>query len=177
MRLLITGFGPFRDVEENPSSLLAQDLAASLEGAEARTLEVSWEAVKEFTQGDFSGFDGILMLGVSASAETLLIESVGRNSASPSPDVRGDVWGPGPLEASAPSLLASSLWQGRSPLPGAWEWSVDAGGYLCNALLFQMLLRHPELPAGFVHVPLFAIVDRDQQKQTLLEIVQPLRSA
>lgn len=177
MRLLITGFGPFRDLEENPSSLLAHELASGLEGAEARTLEVSWEAVKEFTEGVFSEFDGILMLGVSAKAQTLMLEGVGRNTASPSPDVRGDVWGPGPLDASAPSLLASSLWQGRSPEPGRWEWSVDAGGYLCNALLFQMLLRHPELPAGFVHVPLFATMDRDQQKQTLLEIVQPLRSA
>lgn len=177
MRLLVTGFGPFRDLQENPSSVLASDLASSLEWVESRTLEVSWEAVRDFTAGDFSDYSGILMLGVSAKAETLLIEGVGRNFASPSPDVRGEVWGPGPLEASAPSLVAATLWQGGAPEPEAWEWSVDAGGYLCNALLFQMLLRQPELPAGFVHVPLFDKVDRDQQKQTLLKIVQPLRSA
>ncbi len=174
MKLLVTGFGPFRDVLENPSALLAQDLAEAFPEVDCRILEVSWEEVNAFATGDFSGYDACLMLGISASAQTLLLEGVGRNQASPSSDVRGDVWGPGPLDPSAPALLATTLWQGRAPDPGGWEWSVDAGGYLCNALLFQMLLHQPNLPSGFIHVPSFDTVRRDLQKETLIRIVQPL---
>jgi pyroglutamyl-peptidase len=32
--------------------------------------------------------------------------------------------------------------------------SRDAGRHLCNALLYELLHRHPSLPAFFVHVPL-----------------------
>lgn len=174
MKILVTGFGPFRDVQENPSAVLACDLADVFDEVDSRVLEVSWEEVNAFSNGDFSGYDACLMLGISASAETLLLEGVGRNLASPSPDVRGDVWGPGKLDPSAPSLLAATLWQGRAPEPGGWEWSSDAGSYLCNALLFQMLLHQPQLPCGFIHVPSFDRVSRDLQREALMAIVQPL---
>lgn len=174
MKLLVTGFGPFRDVTENPSALLAQDLAEAFPEVDSQVLEVSWEEVNAFATGDFRGYDACLMLGISASAQTLLLEGVGRNQASPSADVRGVAWGPGQLEPSAPPLLASTLWQGCAPDPGGWEWSVDAGGYLCNALLFQMLHHQPHLPSGFIHVPSFETVGRDLQRETLIRIVQPL---
>lgn len=174
MRLIVTGFGPFRDVQENPSAVLALDLAEAFEEVDCRVLEVSWEEVSAFAKGDFSSYDACLMLGISASAQTLLIEGVGRNQASPSQDVRGESWGPGQLEPSAPALLGATLWQGRAPDPGGWEWSSDAGAYLCNALLYQMLLQQPHLPSGFIHVPSFDTIPRDLQRETLLRIVQPL---
>lgn len=176
MKILITGFGPFRDIEENPSGILAKDLADSWPGSECQILEVSWEVVANFSRSDLSAWDAVLSLGVSAKTEQLLIEGVGRNVASPSPDVRGAVWGPGPLDASADFQLASSLWQGAAPEPSDhWDWSGDAGGYLCNALLFQLLLHQPDKKVGFVHVPKFETMNQDLQKQTLAQIVQPLR--
>lgn len=34
------------------------------------------------------------------------------------------------------------------------ELSQDAGLYLCNAVLYELVHEHVELPAAFVHVPL-----------------------
>lgn len=176
MKILITGFGPFRDIAENPSGILAKSLSDSWPGSECRVLEVSWEVVSDFARSDLSEWDAVLSLGVSAKADKLLIEGVGRNTASPSPDVRDVVWGPGPLDASASFQFASTLWHGASPEPNDnWDWSIDAGGYLCNALLFQLLLRQPDKKIGFIHVPKFETMNQDLQSQTLAQIVQPLR--
>ncbi len=176
MKILITGFGPFRDVLENPSGILAEELSKTWKGSSSLNLEVSWNVVQDFARSDLSEWDAILSLGVSAKAEKLLIEGVGRNAASPSPDVKGQIWGPGPLDASAPFQLASSLWQEKAPEPAVhWDWNSDAGGYLCNALLFQLLLHQPNKRIGFVHVPKFETLNQDLQKQTLDQIVQPLR--
>src|SRR5262245_51466544 len=59
--------------------------------------------------------------------------------------------GPGRLHVRLPAAaLAAELAGGGLPV----RVSLDAGRHLCNALLYELLLRHAERPALFVHVPL-----------------------
>ena len=59
--ILVTGFGSFGEVIENPSAALAASSGCSYE-----VLEVSFEAVDQFLERlDRGSFDKLLLLGVA----------------------------------------------------------------------------------------------------------------
>ncbi len=146
-RWLVTGFGPFRDIERNPSAQLAQK-----SGHAGQILEVSFRAVDEFLdQLDPASFDRWLMIGVHGSAERPIFEQRAKNSIGPSADVEGVTLGPAPIDPSGPPAIATTLLMGFEPVYG--ELGQDAGAYLCNYLYFQGLRRFPDKQIGFLHVP------------------------
>lgn len=164
MRLLITGFGPFGDVSENPSSVLAAS-----NGMPFEILEVSFSAVDAFIDRISADTpDAILCLGVAAKAEKIRFETVAHNKIGPTPDVRGEVWGPGPIDPAAPPMQAGTLW---NPIllqeTSLSEPSADAGGYLCNYLYYQAITRFPNSKIGFLHVPSFEKIADEVQVQFL----------
>ncbi|MCB8931997.1 MAG: hypothetical protein M9921_01895 [Fimbriimonadaceae bacterium] len=168
MRVLVTGFGAFGEFEENPSALLAAGC-----GREHRVLEVAFDAVDQALQEwDPGAFDALLMLGVAGKASAFRVETVARNHIGPAPDVRGEVHGPGPIDPSAPPLLAATLWPSwllddtaeRAP-------SVDAGSYLCNYAFFRALQRFPEKRVGFLHVPPASAMALEVQRDVVREVL------
>lgn len=152
MNLFVTGYGPFLNVTENPSGLIAARL-----GLPYRVLDVTFAAadafLDEFAETDY---DGLLMIGVAGNAERIRVETVARNRIGPTPDVAGTVMGPGPVHSPSPRQLHSSLWIGVEQWLDAPEFepSVDAGDYLCNYISFEAARRSPERRTGFLHVPL-----------------------
>lgn len=169
--LLVTGFGPYLDNGENPSQRLAEECGQRFE-----VLEVAYRAVDEFVDAvDGSGFDSWLALGLAGKAETMLVETVGHNRISPTPDVRGEAHGPGPIDPTGPSMLACTLWPTellaetnlRKP-------SSNPGAYLCNYVLYRALRRFPEKRVGFMHVPKFDHVPFDAQLDELRMIIGEL---
>lgn len=89
MRLFVTGFGPFLEVAENPSAVLARGSGHPFE-----ILEVAFQAVDEWIAAmDPITFDAWLMLGVSGSAKTSRLEIVAHNRIGRTPDARKEVWG------------------------------------------------------------------------------------
>lgn len=153
MNVLVTGFGPFLSHGENPSAILA---AGS--GRPNDTIEVSYRAADEFIENlDPASFDAWLMIGLAAKAEKMRLETVARNRIGTTPDVRGEVHGPGPISPQKPPQLAANLWTGVALVAEdeAFELSVDAGDYLCNYLLFRAIERFPDKKLGFLHVPPF----------------------
>jgi len=169
MRVFVTGFGPFMDVEDNPSAILARTCGRPFE-----ILEVSFKAVDAFHDGfDWTEFDALLHIGVAGTAERLRLDGVGRNVIGPHPDVLGSVQGPGPIDPKSPALLRSTLWPAIGAVADTEEWepTVDAGGYLCNYALFRALQRFPDKLVGFLHVPPQDVVPIETQQSALAEIL------
>ena len=175
MRTLVTGFGPFGNVTENPSRHLAEACGRPFE-----ILEVAYEAVDAFLDAlNPEGFDTLLMLGVAAPRTHVTPELLARNWKGERPDVRGASL-PGPIEEDLPLLIESTLWNAHlvaelSIHPGLFA-SMDAGSYLCNYLSYRALRRLPEKRVGFLHVPPFEKVPQARQEAILARTLEAIEA-
>lgn len=168
--LLVTGFGPFLSVEDNPSAHIAKGC-----GLPHRVLEVSFKAVDEFFAAlDPGGFDGLLMIGVAPKAEKMRIELIARNVVGPVPDVRSEVHGPAPVSFTSSGSLAGTLWRSPELFAETLDWapSVDAGDYLCNYVYHRALTSFPSKRVGFLHVPPVESMPMDRQQVALGRILE-----
>jgi pyroglutamyl-peptidase len=167
MRVLLTGFGPFGGVVNNPSSRLAEQLAdTGFPGVEltTRVFPVSYSAVaRELGELlDRERRDLILMLGVAERSPQVRLEKRARNLVGATPGHDGlhhsseriveD--GPEELWTAVPvDRLLHRLHEERLPA----EVSADAGSYLCNFAYYLALHRLSKSQTGtrclFVHVP------------------------
>ncbi|MEZ4318253.1 MAG: hypothetical protein R3F61_12155 [Myxococcota bacterium] len=151
--LLVTGFGPFGDVADNPASRLARALDGA---AHAGFHIVGREIPVSYTRGIDATVrlahehraDCVLGVGVATTRSTIQLERLARGSSGPTPDVDGICTpvlpGPDCLESSLPvDLWAAAL---------GCEVSDDAGRYVCNAWLHQVR-QQLAVPVGFLHVP------------------------
>ena len=170
MRLFVTGFGPFGNIVDNPSS----DLARSC-GLPHQILEVSYQAVDRFLSREYkrSDFDGLLMIGVNAAATTMRLESRGINACGPHPDVRG-VIGDTVIAQASPRTKQTSLWSPDHYDLEGFKRSYSAGRYLCNYALYRALIELPEHKVGFLHVPLAETVPIIEQAERLRLLIAAL---
>jgi pyrrolidone-carboxylate peptidase len=163
-RLFVTGFGAFGQFDTNPTSLLAPAL-----GAPHAILPVTYADADAFLASfDADNYDALLMLGVSAKAESILLETTARNRIGTTPDASGIVAGPMPINSSGPPQLNATLW--TEAHHHAHSTSQDAGDYLCNYLFYRGLEAHPRLRIGFVHVPPFSVISETLQQNALREL-------
>ncbi len=167
---MLTGFGPFPNVPANASAMLVPRLAAEAEAelpgvrVHWHVLPTEWDAAPRLLGLGLAEVQPAVVLhfGVSSLAQGFVIESRGRNSTDQVRDAAGmmpvgpsvNPWGPDFLPATVqPGLLAARL--RRRGLPAVI--SRDAGGYLCNALLYSslaMMRRHGRaVRTGFIHLP------------------------
>jgi len=168
--ILLTGFGPFPGVPENASAELVRALgkAAPKHFPEFRV----WTAIlpTEWRAGPAKAGELIasikptiaLHFGVSRQASGFTIETRGVNFALPAADAAGlppvseqlEPEGPEALHSTFPAELIIERLRLKS-LPA--ELSEDAGGYLCNAVLYHSLYRARQanwpIRCGFVHLP------------------------
>ncbi len=166
-RVLLTGFGPFPRVPENATATLvpaiAERAAAELPHCHIvhDVLPVEWVRGRDAAArliGEHEP-DLILHFGVSDQAQGLVIETVARKRCQCAPDAMGEL---PPLElvelaATTPlpvSLPCDAILDELRALALPAVLSEDAGGYLCNAVLYNSLLEaraHQRI--GFIHVP------------------------
>ncbi len=161
MRWLVTGFGPFGNITDNISARLARALSP-----ESEVIEVSFEASETFVRTAVEKpFDAWLALGVNDRASLMRLETTARNRIGPTADVNGVVRAGQVIVEGGPDTIASRLWTGiGEPVPGGpWEWSDDAGGYLCNFLFYLASRAFPDRLVGFLHVPNEGSLDFDTQ--------------
>lgn len=173
-RILLTGFGPFPGVAENVSADLVRALAQKARQVfpaceiHAEILTTAWREAPSRVRDLMLSLKPRLALhfGVSRQALGFQLEEVASNQCRLDLDATGcgpetpllDAAGPGqrpaqlPLQAIAERLEAEGL-----PV----SFSQDAGGYLCNAVLYHSLAAAERLrdfhgvPAhsGFIHIP------------------------
>jgi pyroglutamyl-peptidase len=157
--LLITGFGPFLEVEDNPSARVACQVAGQLPGAHAEVLPASYRRSTEQLDQLIAEVQpsALLLLGLSRHVEVVRLEAIARNAdRSTSPDVDDVVRAGRPVVADAPQQLAatadlSAIEQALADADVPFTGSTDAGGYVCNHLYFHAL-HGAARPTVFVHV-------------------------
>ena len=167
MRILLTGFGPFGSVLDNPTSrLVAHFEAVGLPGHEltARVLPVSYRRAAEEVEALLrpGKFDLALLLGVAAKAPAIRLELFGRNRSSRRKKdmdeettlgyVREEGLSQLPAGLSVAGLV-ERLWAESIPA----RISLTAGDYVCNhtyyAALDCVIRLRLKTRCLFVHVP------------------------
>ncbi|MBZ8132827.1 hypothetical protein [Afifella sp. IM 167] len=170
-RLLVTGFGPFPGVPENPSGWLMERLSLpdGLKGiaAEARfaVLPTDWQAGPAAFEALWQAHspDIAVQFGVSRRARGFELERLARNRAEPAladaagkaaPSCRVDPEGPETWRGSLPIRRIRNALEAAGHPAGL---SDDAGLYLCNALYYRagrLASQAGRLSMnGFVHLP------------------------
>jgi len=178
--ILLTGFEPFGDNEVNPTELVVQSFELfELDSLPQDILldrvvlpvDTTAPDVLEDLLGE-TGYDIVLHLGLHEKTQELRIETLGRNLMNfRIPDNRGEQvkgkeiveGGPGHLPSTFPvETIEKALTDAGLPVTR----SDDAGGYLCNMLLYRSLHfdREEERNAmiGFIHVPKMDVMDEEQ---------------
>lgn len=170
-RVLLTGFGPFPGVRENPSERLIRRQAVDpglrpRMDCDMRTavLPTEWQAVRSALPALLAEHDPdvILHFGVHERAAGLRVEQRARNHMGVAPDARGRRGTGTAIVSGAPRVLRSIGPSERlvSQLRAGGlqaALSVDAGRYLCN-MLFYLSLLHAQgtgrpHAVQFVHIP------------------------
>ncbi len=176
--VLLTGFGPFPSVAANATSLLVPRIAEAARQAFTgsqvicRILPTEWGTGLDQVAALHRELRPALALhfGVSGRASGFEIETRGRNHCQQSQDAAGCLPESFCVTPSGPEYLASTLPAAqivarlrRRGIPAMI--SRDAGGYLCNALLYRALEvgRANGTPAriGFVHLPAALVNERN----------------
>lgn len=169
-RVLLTGFGPFLGVAENPSAWLAETLAAQIPSPEfdselhASILPTEWETVSALMPRLYETLQPHVMIhfGLSERAKSFRIERSAHNRAARRADAMGampsgpviHLKGPDRFDTELPATaLAAHL--RRSGLPAVT--SRSAGRYLCNFLYYHSLdwarRQKSACLVLFVHIP------------------------
>ncbi|MGQ0671355.1 MAG: pyroglutamyl-peptidase I family protein [Hyphomicrobium sp.] len=168
--ILITGFGPFPGVPSNVSATLAQRLGTLAahhfpnKRIVTEVLATEWSAAPRHLARLYETERPVLTLhfGVSREARGFVIERVARNACRSSADAAGcspdsQVLAEGEAGELRATLPADRIVQRLRRIGVPAITSDDAGGYLCNAVLFHSLRLAAAMPepasSGFVHVP------------------------
>lgn len=170
IRLLVTGFGPFPGVANNPSSCLVKWLGTGAfdPGPDVtlttELVPTEWEAVAKFAKDILPSLnpDIALHFGVHGRAHEIRLERRALNFAGTQADAAGRCQPGGVLVKGAWHSLSSTFDVERlncnlaaRNIPS--RTSRDAGRYLCNALLYQSLAATrnsgKDCMTGFVHIP------------------------
>ena len=169
-RVLLTGFGPFPGVTENPSAWLAETLAERAPSLgldcelHAAVLPTEWEAVAALAPRLYETLQPRVMIhfGLSERARSFRIERSAYNRALPRADALGKLPASPVILAERPDRLdtglpAAALTAGLRARGHTAETSRSAGRYLCNFLYYLSLewaARQESPPlALFMHVP------------------------
>lgn len=168
--VLLTGFGPFPRVRRNASASLVKKLAFKARIAlphyrfAAAVLPTEWARAPSLLSELYVRHAPVLALhfGVASNMSGFRIETVARNICRMSPDATGSL----PVrncvyEGGAPTLPATiavtSIARHLEAQGYEARLSDDAGGYLCNAVLYHSLVeakaRGERCKVGFIHVP------------------------
>ncbi|MCJ7597106.1 MAG: pyroglutamyl-peptidase I [Methyloceanibacter sp.] len=169
-QILLTGFGPFPGVPDNPSARLVETLAGvgsfAPRDCELRTeiLPTEWGAVAMLVPRLLKSVqpDVTIHFGVSRQARSLRIERSAHNHILPRIDAAGvlparrtiHVDGPARLDSNVHvPRLAATLRENGVPANS----SAHAGSYLCNFLYYHSLAwamsRDAAAKMLFVHIP------------------------
>ena len=178
--ILVTGFGAFEAVTENPSGALARSLDAR-EDVRGIELPVSFRQAPERIAAALDGWTplAVLSLGVHPGPEFRL-ERRARAALDPERvDNEGTVgsslgWQGPDLETSLDlEALRDVLREGDAPEPSISE---DAGRYVCECVYRKGLEEGQRLgiPALFLHVPPLEHMGLERQEPVLQRLVDAL---
>jgi pyroglutamyl-peptidase len=169
-RILLTGFGPFPGIHDNPSARLVKTLASARSFAprdyelHTEVFPTEWHAVGTLVPVLLNSLQPHVTIhfGVSRQARSLRIERSAHNNILPHVDAAGALPAQRTIHVDGPSRLDSAVHAPRlaatlreSGLPA--NSSSHCGSYLCNFLYYHSLswaMSHNAAPnVLFVHIP------------------------
>jgi pyroglutamyl-peptidase len=165
--MYLTGFGPFGQVEVNPSS---RNLDGSIEGVDVRRdIEVTTDGV-DLTLKQIPLDSVVIHFGVNAKGSKFQVEKCAYNAKS---------WAEGEkVEETGPNMVCTDIDVHRlvgvleSEFPV--EISTDPGRYVCNYMYYRSL-RIDSRKRLFVHVPPYEAVAREEQLGFIKRLVEVVR--
>lgn len=157
--VLVTGFGHFPGVDDNPSGRFARAVdGTTIDGVAVigRVVPVEWRrawpAIVEAVEAHRPA--ALLMYGVAVNRSQVEIERFAHNLTGASADAVGALPDSPRIVRDAPDRLDTTLpWEALlGPQVGLSE---DAGDYLCNYVMYMSVytLCNRVPFCGFVHVP------------------------
>jgi len=167
--VLLTGFGPFPGVPVNASAVLVRRVARRARAAfpnvrvTAAILPTEWERAPRLVAKLHERHRPALALhfGVAAASKCIRLETEARNFRRDTVDAAGALPCDPRISADGPAARLSSIAVARvaaaltaKGFPSSI--SEDAGGYLCNAVLYHSLAlaeARDGCQVGFVHIP------------------------
>ncbi len=188
-RVVLTGFGRFQGVDDNPTSRLVprlQELLPAVPGVElvvSDVLEVSAVECLRFLDKHKAHRECVYVhLGVASSRTEVCLEECAYNMADfRCPDEKG--WAPCefPIERSFDtdkcrksqlplSAICAKL---QTEFGEQVRMSDDAGRFLCNYIFYNSLARG--LQSVFVHVPPFEAIPMREQLRIVCALIAHIR--
>lgn len=169
--MLVTGFGAFRNITDNPSARLAEKIAQK-HGLSTEVLPVTFASVEEFVSRlKGQPQERILCLGLSANSERLKFELYAHNAVGEEPDASGTKWGKEQIWSGGPKTLGQTLLSPYQLEKLTIRTSFTPRSYLCNFILYRLLAEFPERQVGFVHVPPFEARSERSQLDALSRLL------
>ena len=165
--MLITGFEPFQNFDENPSSIVAKRLSSN-----SQILKVSYRSVEAFARG--AQGDPILCIGLRAVLSEPAFELYAHNDIGSEADMSGVKTTRTIIKKGGPKTLGQTLASPEQLLSLQMKTSFTPGNYLCNFLLYSLLIRYPERKIGFIHVPLFENMPESEQVRRIKDLMTVL---
>ncbi|MCF3935575.1 hypothetical protein L1787_19465 [Acuticoccus sp. M5D2P5] len=148
---LVTGFGPFPGMADNPTSHLVRALGANPPpGVDALLLATEW-AVCDTLAEIVAGYRTVIMFGVAGTAHRIRYERVSLPTASQNPDAAGRTADAPPSRSRRTVFDVDRLADTARAAGFPVVTSASAGAYICNASYGAALAANPR--TLFVHVP------------------------
>lgn len=178
--LLVTGFGAFETVVDNPSGSLAAALNVRPDVVGVR-LPVTYGGVGEELDRALAGLGGppaaILAMGVHRGPGFRLEAQAGADTPSLRPDTDGQPSPPGPRDLQKSGVdLEGCLHACKAQTAHQVFISQSAGGYVCDFVYGLVLKQAAELGvhALFLHVPPLDAVSLAEQEPVVNALVEEL---
>lgn len=152
--VLVTGFGAFPGVTDNPTAVLARAAHGAVVAGHpvvSEVLPVTWRGGPEqaITLAREHNAVLVLGLGVAVKRTQVCVETVSYQQDWSRSDAAGAL----PPTCEGPLVVPATLDCERLARALNAELSTDPGRYVCNAWLYQVT-QELDCPVGFVHVPL-----------------------
>ena len=164
--LLLFGFGPFLQFDENPSEKVARSLNGSSSNGHkiiGKVLPVDYHLVGRAIMKEIEKCEPAVVLGtgLAAGRSLLGVEKIAVNyKYSEEPDNKGSTEKGALIEEGGPEGIFSNLQTektvellNRRGIPAAL--SLSAGAYLCNCAMYVIVRQASKngFAGGFVHLP------------------------
>lgn len=180
-KVLLTGFEPFHDQQVNESSQVVKEILNSgIEGVQIShrilTVDLAGSTVPSKILG-FEKFDAVVLLGLSRKSNIIQLERYARNKISMKfPDNSGRKLDNEIIQHNSPNTIETTVsihtFDEEFDSDDDVEWSIEAGGFVCNETYFRTLASNSGTPILFIHLPKADRVNLERQIEVVSRAIR-----
>ena len=163
MKILITAFEPFENINTNSSLEVLKNIKIKNDNITKIILPVKLNTSFNILKEEIKKFnpDIIILTGQASKRNKISIEKIAKNKISKKTSIEDEV------DLNNQIIIDNniSFLYSKFPVEEAFnklsklnipvEISEDAGEYICNSLYFKTMNYYPYIPSVFIHFPLY----------------------